>query len=234
MNSKHNNIKHYEDELFRAAVLDAARKDGHALLEEDANMPTDPIPEEAQHRFQQMLDEKTRIKRYPRRARVFSKRARWISIAAAAIAVLFLLPITTKAGRNRVTELITKLFPRYAESSLLDSDKASVGDLTQYAPEYIPQGFTLVSETENEIVERIYTNEEGQHFAFTAANPSAVTQIDAENGKSEKIIISGEEGILVEAEILSIIWSTDKAVFTLSGNLEKEELLKIANSVKIY
>lgn len=234
MSKKRYNMRRNEDELFRAAVLDAARKDGLALLEEDMKTQSDPISEEARYRFQQMLDEKTRIKKHPHRAHVFSKKARWISIAAAAIAVLFLLPMTTEAGRNRVTELITKLFPRYAESSLLDSDKTPVSEFIQYAPEYVPQGFTLVSETDDEIVERVYANEEGQYFAFTVANPTAVIQVDAENGKSEKIIISGEEGILVETEMISIIWSTDKAIFTLNGNLEKEEMLKIASSVKIY
>ena len=105
---------------------------------------------------------------------------------------------------------------------------------TVYEPSYIPNGFELA---DGGLVGDIYYSLEyikGKNYlGFEQNIVNAGISIDSEGMKREDVVIHGCHGQLnskVGKTIL--IWTTKDYVFTISSNLGKKEVLKIAESVK--
>ena len=45
--------------------------------------------------------------------------------------------------------------------------------------------------------------------------------------------INGFEGLLVEDDIIRVMWYSDDVLFTISSQIDKNELIKIAESVQL-
>ncbi|MFO7888354.1 MAG: DUF4367 domain-containing protein [Eubacteriales bacterium] len=57
--------------------------------------------------------------------------------------------------------------------------------------------------------------------------------MNTEDATTEKININGNEGFLTIKEDRSMIfWHNDERSFTITGNIKKEEIIKIAESIE--
>lgn len=85
--------------------------------------------------------------------------------------------------------------------------------------------------TKRNFKDEIYMNEDDQFFRLDVIPSSGVLQIDSENADSiEQVFVNGEQAELVtKKEMTSIVWSSDEMIFVLDGNIDKMELIKIAN-----
>lgn len=105
---------------------------------------------------------------------------------------------------------------------------------TVYEPTYIPKGFEL--EEEGLVGEIYYSQEytkEKNYLGFEQNIVNAGISIDAEGMKREDVVIHGCHGQLNWKKGKTILlWTTKEYVFTISSNLGKKEVLKIAESVK--
>lgn len=58
--------------------------------------------------------------------------------------------------------------------------------------------------------------------------------IDTEDIETDKVTISGSEGLIyINKGITTIMWNNNKYVFNISGKVDKENIIKMANSIKI-
>jgi hypothetical protein len=100
----------------------------------------------------------------------------------------------------------------------------------------VPHGFKI-SKVESQEVTKIiqYTNDKGDFIIFSqSSNENTDMMVDTENAITQKIDINGYEGILVQKNGLNtIIWRKDNNLFSLMSKIDKNELIKAANSIKL-
>ena len=79
----------------------------------------------------------------------------------------------------------------------------------------------------------MYRNEDGMWFDIEVSDSAAVVQLNTENAIVEPIFIGDESGEIVSKEGWAcVIWSTEENIVTVEGSLAKDEILKIARSIK--
>lgn len=226
--------KRKEDALFEKIVFEAAKVKSADLEKQAIELNKEPIPEEARTRFMRELD-----KVYPEGGKKKQDKAplhiprRAIAIAIACVVlVIVLIPATSEAVRRRINELIKKVMPQYTEYQL---DEEILGfDGKTYVPTYIPEGFKQIESESDELVHTLtYRNEDGDYFDITISHSSTVTQLNTEGAVVESVFIGEECGELITKDDFSgVIWSSEINIFTIDGELSKEEVLKIARNLK--
>lgn len=222
------------EEKLKAAVLLAAQRDGQELIDADSTEPCEPASLEARARLFAAIEDN---KKKPSKERHwYTPTVRKVAIAVASVLILLIMiPSTTEAGRKWITELIEKVFPSFTEYHLSDYEKVPNPQVKRYTLGYVPDGFSIEKEDYNENgYSLVYMNVNDQFFRLDAIASSGIMQIDSENADSiEQVFVNGEQAELVtKKEIISIVWSSDEIMFVLDGNLDKTELIKIANNIQ--
>ena len=226
--------KRKEDALFRKIVFEAAKVKSADLERQAIELNKEPIPEEARARFMRELDKvypesgkKKRVNapvRIPRRE---------IAIAAACIVLtVFLIPATSEAARRRISEMIKKVMPQYTEYQL---DQEILGfDGKYYVPTYIPDGFSQIGSESSEFEYILsYQNSNDEYFDIMISCSSAALQLNTEDADRETVVIGDEYGEFITKDGWScVIWSTETTIFTVDGELSREEMLKVARNIK--
>lgn len=107
-------------------------------------------------------------------------------------------------------------------------------------PEYVPADFALESVTvekpKNALSDNIYVNYKGDQRTFTINEYmiheafGAGKMVDKEDTKIEEVNIHGQKGSLFtyKNDTLELIWVTPNYYFTISGDLTREEIIRIA------
>lgn len=218
------------EEKLKAAVLLAAQRDGQELIDADNAEPCEKASPEARARFFAAIKNK---KKPSKERHWYSPTAKKVAIAIASVIILLvMIPSTTEAGRKWITELIGKVFPSFTEYHLSDNEKVPDSGIMHYTLGYVPDGFSIEIEDYDETgYSLVYMNADGQFFRLDVIPSSGVLQIDTENADSiEQVFVNGEQAELVtKKEMTSIVWSSDEMIFVLDGNIDKMELIKIAN-----
>jgi hypothetical protein len=107
-------------------------------------------------------------------------------------------------------------------------------DWNAYVPAYTPQGFQIVGTKKDNVTKFIeYANPNGQTIRFTQyENIKTDLQIDTENATVQDVIINNNKALLVEkAGIASLIWQ-DQKLFYFTGEVDKSELIRMAQSLQ--
>ena len=122
-------------------------------------------------------------------------------------------------------------FVRYQEVGTGDRS----AEFVPYHITYVPDGF---SQTQNRLTESSfqekYENEEGRIISFYQKRiEDAEFFIDTENIESQEILLNEEQSAsyMMYEEYSSIYWNDDEYLFLVSGRINKNILVKIAESV---
>lgn len=109
---------------------------------------------------------------------------------------------------------------------------------TLYLPEYLPEGYILYEQIgkplKNDIVSTTYKYNDNE-IMLQQNISNIIIDLDNENVVSESVKIHENEGIIYKKNNLSIlIWEYKNYYYLLESNqnIKKEELLKIAHSIK--
>lgn len=105
----------------------------------------------------------------------------------------------------------------------------------KYIPTKVAEGYEEVAreEVSKEIV-IIYENEEGMQYMYTQQTKDVGNHIDTENEKYYKCKTLYGEGYYCEnKENHQLVWYYENYIFVVEGNLSKQILLDIANSLAI-
>ena len=97
--------------------------------------------------------------------------------------------------------------------------------------DYLPEGFE-VTENNNRPDNRIMVFENNDLYFYVQGYDIDVNcNIDTEDSIQENIKIRNYNGIYLESpKIKSVVYNTDKKIFMFSGNIPKEELIKVAEN----
>lgn len=236
----------YENGLFSLAMDNLARKDGKISLEENRQLKTDPqnLPSpESMKRFTKRLDAHLRnLKKSQKDSRILKlfKRA---SVALIALIIFFSTMIASvQALRVQALNFLISIEPKYTSLQLKDNDNTQdseqliVNWTNTYVPTYIPGGYEVSSMTYNDSIKKIVfeSSHDNSLITYTEYDSANTIAVDIEGASLiEKININGHNGTLsIKDSVTSIAWTTDNHLFSIQGQINKAEAIKIAEGVK--
>ncbi|HZK21945.1 MAG TPA: DUF4367 domain-containing protein [Oscillospiraceae bacterium] len=158
------------------------------------------------------------------------------------VAALFIIMIatvfSTEALREPFVSFAVKTYKKFS-TIIFNEPKTPSGDshiMTDfYEPAYIPNGYAKnYGEVSPLSYFCEYTDNNGNSFLFEQYElTNTQTNIDTENAVVEKIYINGLEGVYFgKKSICNILFSDGQYSFFISGTLSKEEIIRVAESIK--
>lgn len=194
----------------------------------DATIPVDlPEPNYSKKHIRRMnaLINKMRDNVYHH----FTTRAIKIMLVAAVLFALLLTAFVIPSSR----EFIIDNLGIYSTYQLTEDNGNSVSG--EISVGYVPEGFELTDENVSvKLMINTYMSTNGQVFSIHKYSSSIEVDFDTESGESETIIIDNISFTVFtdENSFSNIIWTKYDHIYKVEGNLTKDEMLKIAETVK--
>ena len=192
--------------------------------------------------FQRKLaqqEQKERSDSRRRRAQRLLPRA--ISVAACLVILLAIATPFAVANissiRVKVLQMLIRIEEDHAKLSLVEDEDASFdvpsGWQGDYYPTYIPDGYE-VSNVSHYFATIEYNDSEGGVLTFNECSESDQYNIDSENALMSYELINGQQVFVIDRKTsATVAWSNGSKLFIVTGRVSTEELLKIAESVRI-
>ncbi len=184
----------------------------------------------------------TRIKKEKNKTKMLAlhKMMRKITVAVIVICVISSVVImSVEASRVHLFNMITEIYQKYSLvfQTEVDPDEMTVrlpADWVPYYPTYLPKGYTLTDTHKlNDIITLLYKNSNNNEISFSQSSMHSQLQLDSENGKLVEVDISGNKGnLIIKSDISILCWTDGVMFFLIQGNVEKSQLLRIAESVQ--
>ena len=115
-------------------------------------------------------------------------------------------------------------FGDYAQNRYSDSD---------ITLNYIPEGFKLADKTKSDNYITLLFKNSQQYFYVTIDEITSQGSVDTENGTVENTTINGHEAIYTSNKnINTILWHDNRNVYSVIGNISKENIIKTAKNLK--
>ncbi|MFI3215030.1 MAG: DUF4367 domain-containing protein [Eubacteriales bacterium] len=158
-------------------------------------------------------------------------------IAAAIIAVIIgfsTVMITSVEARAFVINFVIEVYEQFSDV-LFSNDSAPSEVVDYYEPSYLPTGYSVgFIEDDNKEIYIEYINEDGEIITFLQAIISeAGLGVDTENSEVGLVTINQTEGFIIfNKDRYSLHWSDTEYRYNLIGS-EKDEIIKMAESIKI-
>ena len=158
------------------------------------------------------------------------------SIAVATILALSTLTLSVEGLREKAFEFLIKVFPQYTSVFTKEYESTITADeFVEHIPSYIPDGFRLVKKENLQgiCVTAEYKNQNGKTINFMQDIISGNSiGIDTEQNPYEYIQINGYQAVYYYSEEnCGIVFHTKDYVFTVSGSVSKQQIIKIAESI---
>ncbi|MDQ7095889.1 DUF4367 domain-containing protein [Desulfosporosinus sp. PR] len=188
------------------------------------------------------------IKRHDRREsfkKISRKTVRLLPKAAIFLLVLLgsfaVVVASVQALRVKALNMILNIQNQYTSIQTKDKNNGLTKqnneqipqDWNGYVPNYIPPGFKVVKTEERDMLEAIYyTNKQGKTLRFTQYRSSDTDlRVDTEGATVQNISMHNNDALLAEKQgLVSIVWK-EKFLFSLIGEADKAEMIKMAESV---
>lgn len=141
-------------------------------------------------------------------------------------------------ARENVFGWVVETFPKFSifTPGIADEDNKSV-DLASLKINYIPEGFELVDIHEGrKMLIYNYLAENDKELTIKLIDPSGSgkSYYDTENSEIEEIVFKGSQAFTWQTDkITYLIWNQDGIECHISGNLSKDEILKIGKHLNI-
>ena len=233
------------DVLLKTALSGYLEQEGAKIIEEAKENNADPdlrISPEERERFYKLIDAEARKKKL----REHRKRSKRILNRAAIIFLVVLVGfgtcmLTVDAFRAKFLNMFISQKGDYAVIGVDSSETPDDSDLPEWAslPTYIPEGFTIASNTVIGKVD-VYTDyvnkKDNLSISFIQRPLSELSlHIDTEDlDLYEELKIKGEDGILTRKDgFYTLTWKGKEYFFVISAQLSEDEVIKIAESVEI-
>lgn len=152
-----------------------------------------------------------------------------VMLVAAVLFALLLTAFVIPSSR----EFMVEKFDKYSVLQITKDNKNSPNGKITVG--YIPDGFELVNEEcVDYYVSNTYQNSNSLHFDISKSPSSSMVNFNSEYSYTEEIKI--ENIIYVYNEGINgsniLIWTKKDYIYRIDGNISKEEMLKIANTIE--
>ena len=157
------------------------------------------------------------------------------------VACIILIIVAVMAMQSSVGEAWLKKFMNFildtdapnTKISFTEKKKGEVyGDMVEFG--YMPAGFTL---NESEISRRhtyLSFKCKNKYIQFRLNKIDMYSTLDTEGSAVENLVINGCEGIYItKPDVNIIIWHDGVNSYRLAANMEKTEIIKIAENMKV-
>lgn len=158
-------------------------------------------------------------------------------VASILITLLVAATVTTasvEALREPVVQFFTEVFEKFTQILFVDdTPKTPQAELEKRAPAYIPEGYTVETEVDLVTMYRVvYSNDKNERINYTQYFKRNIEMIaDTESIDYTRIQIGDYQGITYNKAVLTITFSDSKYTYTLSGDSDINELIKMAESL---
>lgn len=155
-------------------------------------------------------------------------------MAAAAVIVSGITIYNVDALKVRFMNFVHEIGKPNSDISFLDNGGMPYSD-NNITFDYVPMGFEMVENIESKPISNSWFFESNdQYFVVATSIMEGTMSIDTENALVENISINGLEGICSLKETVTIlVWHDNQTVFTIYGDIPKEEIVKIAENLKL-
>lgn len=211
-------------------------------VEDDSN-PDFALPSEFNRKMKKII---TKYERKEALNKMRKRTVKFLPKAANFLLVLLgsftIVVASVQALRVKALNIILNIQNQYTSIQTKDennvqqkqTDEQIPQDWSGYVPNYIPPGFEIGKTKESNIVNVIYyQNEKGHTIEFTQYFSSNTDlRIDTESATVQNIMIHNNDALLSEEQgIVSIVWKEDY-LFSLIGEADKADMIKMAESIK--
>jgi len=170
---------------------------------------------------------------------VFDTAGKRIASIAIVIAIaLSGIVFSVQAIREPVINFIIETYQKFSAVFFKDEEVSDSSDafIMEYMiPTYLPKGYSLKHETDLILQFTCeYDNGVGDIIIYhQRVKDDSALKIDTEGIETENIIIGEHYGIYYENKgTKNIIWADSAYQYSISGNISKEELIEISQSLK--
>lgn len=147
------------------------------------------------------------------------------------VAALLLALTTTVFAIPASREFIIDKFFNHSRYTISDNDFSQVNSLNL---KYIPDGFVLVEEYNNEYACSLSYKKADYYFLVDKYPLNTNINFDTEEYDCENININNQQGVyfVVDESEKGLIFNNASYIYLLTGNITKEELVKIAQELE--
>lgn len=154
----------------------------------------------------------------------------------------FSLAMINPEARADFKNAVMEFYETHIKFYFISSNETSI-DFSNYesiTAEYIPQGFTLKEKyDEYEAVGYRYENAEENltYDIYVSLNDGLAVHTDKDKNNVEEILISGRDAYLISGEnegkpYSTLIITGNKITVTIYGQLDREEIIKVGESLR--
>ncbi len=157
-------------------------------------------------------------------------------IIAAIIITLTATTFGVKAIRETVIEFITETFEKFTKVTVESDELDEQAEIVKTAPTYIPEGYALESENFLDVAYKTaYKNQDDNFIDYIQKfGYGTINNLDTEDIEYEKININSFEGIKYNKNgVNKVVFADETYMYTIYGQVSFEELIKMAESIKI-
>lgn len=200
-----------------------------------------PVPEECHHEFPPEFerDMKRLITQTERRRHI----RRYLQRAAAAcLAVVISLSTWLAVDAEARAAFVQWIKTVYEQSVVYEFFHSNVEQTeTDYRFGWLPKDYVLESKIKGDVITTIIyrSNEDVIYFTYEQAADGAQTKLFTDNVDTEPVMVNGAEGEFYlpqdSTESNSLVWFDEKSntLFSISGFIDKETMIKMAESVEV-
>lgn len=178
-----------------------------------------------------------RIKRSPTQMALFISKRVAIFILISILSFSAFLAVNVEA-RTKLTQWIVETFPEFTKfqsQNIEDEDGSDSIELPSIYIDYIPEGFSLENKDGNDfILVYEYANDSGQRITIMFLESSdAVSDYNTEGAEIEEFTFKDSQAYIWEAAgITTLIWHQDGIECHVSGDINRETIIKIGENIK--
>ena len=195
------------------------------------------VPESLDRWFNDFITMKERELKTRQRRKAMIRGSKRLAAACLILAVFGLtLTMSVEAFRIRFFNMIVEVGDTFTAIISRELSGDIYEDLIPdgvYYPTYVPDGYELIKvDDERTLLNMLFENEASKQLIFSQTRLPTNSHIDTETAQVWEIEIDGFPGILsVKPEKSIILWRNELWEFTMSGPVDKSEILRMAESL---
>lgn len=239
--------KNYQDEydelIVKMATSEYIDSLGQAIEEKKNQLAREnkyPIPDNNLLLFKKELKKKERRKRNVSLIRSMNRVGKKVAIFFCIVTSIFIGGVSTvEAFRINILNLLIETPEKYSNIQLSDEKVTQASNLSEewedyYYPRYVPEGFTVKKASISMGVgEIVYNNNDNKKVMYSMNAKKQNLFIDTEDIEYTEIMINEYPGQLIKKKRhYTVVFQNNEYLFTVSGDIEPKELIKICESIK--
>lgn len=187
------------------------------------NIPKHKFSKKHNKKIKEIFEADTKRNRHK-----FSKK----TIKMLAIAAVLLCIATTAFAIPASREAIVQKFSNHSQYEVADFSNAK--KVKSLAVNYIPNAFEITEEDKSDFYYILRYENADKYFTVEKFELSTSIGFDTEEYDSENIVINGINAIYFKADEVykGLVFNNGDYIFVVSGNIEKNELVNIAENVE--